>query len=79
METLLVRLRGAPEKVLDQLINEGYFTTKSEVVRAGILELGKEYLSMSKLRQYRKHLQKAFAKKGYTAERLQKELEDMEA
>ena len=40
---LLVRLKGAPEEVLESLVEEGFFGTKSEAIRAGILELGKEY------------------------------------
>ena len=40
---LLVRLKGAPEEVLESLVEEGFFSTKSEAIRAGILELGKEY------------------------------------
>ena len=79
METLLVRVSGAVEKALGQLIKEGYFTTKSEAVRAGILGLKKEYLSVNMARYYRSKLEKAFAKKKYTAAQLQKELEHLEA
>lgn len=42
METV-VRLEGMVEKVLERLIGEGYYKTKSEAIRAGILELGREY------------------------------------
>ncbi|MEK6954124.1 MAG: hypothetical protein AABX01_03895 [Candidatus Micrarchaeota archaeon] len=30
--------------MLNELVNKGYYKTKTEAVRAGILELGKEYL-----------------------------------
>lgn len=42
MQTL-VKLRGIPEDVLKVLISRGYFRTKTEAIRAGILSLGKEY------------------------------------
>lgn len=42
METV-VRLEGAVENVLERLIEEGYYKTKAEAIRAGILELGREY------------------------------------
>lgn len=40
---MVVRLDGMVEKVLETLVREGYYKTKTEAVRAGILELGKEY------------------------------------
>lgn len=43
MGETLVRLEGAQEVILDRLTELGFFKTKSEVIRAGILELGKEY------------------------------------
>ena len=79
METLLVRFSGAVEKVLDKLIKEGYFATKSEAVRAGLLELGKEYLSINKAKYHRLQLEKAFAKKKLTAAQIQKSLDELEA
>lgn len=42
MQTL-VRLDGAVEQVLERLVGAGFFKTRSEAIRAGILELGKEY------------------------------------
>ncbi|MFH1106387.1 MAG: hypothetical protein V1787_00675 [Candidatus Micrarchaeota archaeon] len=42
METV-VRFVGVPEFVLDKLVSMGYFATKTEALRAGVLELGKEY------------------------------------
>ena len=42
MQTV-VRLEGVVEKILERLVDAGYYKTKSEAIRAGILELGKEY------------------------------------
>ncbi len=42
METL-VKMTGVPEDVLNILVKKGYFKTKTEAIRAGILRLGKEY------------------------------------
>jgi len=39
----VVRLEGAVETVLEKLVKEGYYKTKAEAIRAGILELGREY------------------------------------
>jgi Arc/MetJ-type ribon-helix-helix transcriptional regulator len=42
-EKLLVRLGGAVADVLDELVRRGYFSTKSEAIRAGILRLGENF------------------------------------
>jgi Arc/MetJ-type ribon-helix-helix transcriptional regulator len=39
----LVNIDGMPEVILGALLTKGYFKTKSEVVRAGILALGEKY------------------------------------
>ncbi len=43
MGETLVRLEPAQELILEKLTHLGLFKTRSEVIRAGILELGKEY------------------------------------
>ena len=43
MADLLVHLDGSVEVTLQRLVDTGFFKTKAEVVRAGILELGKDY------------------------------------
>ena len=43
MADLLIRLSGVPEQILADLIQQGYFKTKSEAVRAGLLELGRGF------------------------------------
>ncbi len=40
---MLVRMDGALQRIVEGLIDMGYFKTKSEVFRAGVLLLGKEY------------------------------------
>jgi hypothetical protein len=42
METV-VKFEGVPEYILERLIAMGYFRTKTEALRAGVLGLGKEY------------------------------------
>jgi Arc/MetJ-type ribon-helix-helix transcriptional regulator len=43
MGDILVHLDGSVELTLKRLVEAGFFKTKAEAVRAGILELGKEY------------------------------------
>ena len=43
MGETLVRLEPAQELVVEKLTKAGVFKTRSEVIRAGILELGKEF------------------------------------
>ncbi|MFH1224206.1 MAG: hypothetical protein V1676_00195 [Candidatus Diapherotrites archaeon] len=42
METI-VRLEGAVQFTLEKLIELGYFKTRNEAIRAGVLGLGREY------------------------------------
>lgn len=44
MTDFLVRLKGKPKEYMDRLIQEGYFKTKSEIVRLGVLEVSMKYL-----------------------------------
>lgn len=57
METV-VRFSGVVEAILSQLVEEGYFKTKSEAIRAGVLELGKEYHLLEELRSDLDHARK---------------------
>ena len=43
MVDILVHLDGSVEETLKRLVEVGFFKTKADAVRAGILELGKEY------------------------------------
>jgi len=40
---ILINLEGVPEDVLKILVAKGYFKTKTEALRAGVLELGKKF------------------------------------
>jgi Arc/MetJ-type ribon-helix-helix transcriptional regulator len=40
---IVVRVDGAVKDVLVRLVEMGYFKTRSEAIRAGLLELGKDY------------------------------------
>lgn len=42
-EKLLVRLSGAAADVLNELVRRGYFATKSEAIRVGVLRLGENF------------------------------------
>jgi len=42
-EKLLVRLSGTTAGILNELVRRGYFATKSEAIRAGILRLGENF------------------------------------
>jgi Arc/MetJ-type ribon-helix-helix transcriptional regulator len=67
---MLIRLDGAIQLTLDELVTLGYFKTKNEAIRAGILELGKEYkiemgaqkvedaLALAKMQEIDKDVQK---------------------
>ena len=43
MAKTLVRLEGAQELIVEKMTRTGMFKNKSEVIRAGILELGKKH------------------------------------
>jgi Arc/MetJ-type ribon-helix-helix transcriptional regulator len=45
MSNFLVRLKGKPKEYIDRLIQEGYFKTKSEIIRLGVLEVSMKYLN----------------------------------
>ncbi len=40
---LVVRMDGMTQVVLEKLVKDGYFKTKSEALRAGVLKLGEKY------------------------------------
>ena len=75
---LLVRLKGAPEEVLESLVEEGFFGTKSEAIRAGILELGKEYNIIGSPLYFKEKLQKKLANKKVTLKDIDRALADLE-
>lgn len=40
---VLVKLKGVPASVLSKLVERGYYSTKSEALRAGVVRLGQEF------------------------------------
>lgn len=40
---MVVRLDGMVEKILNLLVKQGYYKTKTEAIRAGILWIGRDY------------------------------------
>ncbi len=40
---MVVRMDGMVAQVLERLVERGYYKTKAEALRAGVLELGREY------------------------------------
>ena len=56
-EKLLVRLSGAVAEMLKELVKRGYFSTKAEAVRAGILRLGHDYGLVKPATHYWRQLQ----------------------
>lgn len=43
MGETVVRFTGAAEIILEKLVALGYYQTKTEALRAGVMQLGKEY------------------------------------
>ncbi len=76
---ILIRLKGIPEEVLDELVKEGFFSTKSEALRAGILELGKEYNIIKSPSFYREKLEKRLENKKISLKEIKKALAELEA
>src|SRR5712692_6813888 len=40
---VLVKLKGVPASVLSKLVEKGYYSTKSEALRAGVVRLGQDF------------------------------------
>lgn len=75
---VLLRLNGAPEEVLESLLKEGFFKTKTEALRAGILELGKEYNIIGNSLYFKEKLQKKLASKKVSLKDIERALADLE-
>ncbi|MFH0927795.1 MAG: hypothetical protein V1822_04410 [Candidatus Micrarchaeota archaeon] len=68
---MVVRFKGITQNILDILVAEGYYKTKSEAIRAGVLSLAKEYKILEKARddfevrpEYLEYLKKARQQKA---------------
>jgi Arc/MetJ-type ribon-helix-helix transcriptional regulator len=53
MEKIILRLKGEQIKMLSYLVDRGYFNTKSEALRAGIILTFKEFNSITKKNNYK--------------------------
>ncbi|HXZ90721.1 MAG TPA: hypothetical protein VEG61_06645 [Candidatus Dormibacteraeota bacterium] len=63
-EKLLLRLSGTTAEILSELVQRGYFGTKSEALRAGILKLGESYGLIRPASDYWKQLGEAVSRSG---------------
>jgi len=61
---LLVRLSGTAAEVLNELVRRGYFATKSEAIRAGILRLGESFGLFKSSMHYWRELDEEIKKTG---------------
>lgn len=43
MSEFIIRLKDKQDEIVNSFLNGGYFNTKSEVIRAGLLELYNKY------------------------------------
>ncbi len=74
---VLVKLRGVPASVLSKLVEGGYYSTKSEALRAGVVRLGQEFGIVSPTEEAWTRLQREIGRTGrkVTAGRVLRELE----
>lgn len=78
MSETLVRLKGVPSVILNQLTEQGYYGTRTEAIRAGILELGKEYGLIGSPAYHREQLYRLVSRRKVPLARVEKELERLE-
>ncbi|PIU02860.1 MAG: hypothetical protein COT55_01280 [Candidatus Diapherotrites archaeon CG09_land_8_20_14_0_10_32_12] len=83
MGEFVVRLKGKQEQIMDDLIKEGYFNTKSEAIRAGLLELYHKYFDgvtreevelINKAREYEMKDIRSGKAKTYTLDEIKQKL-----
>ncbi len=77
---VLVKLRGVPASVLSKLVERGYYSTKSEALRAGVVRLGQEFGLVNPTEEAWMKLQSEIRGTGkkVTAREVLKELERVE-
>ncbi len=64
MANVLLRVHGVSEEVLAALVDRGYFATKTEALRAGLLKLGEEFGLIGSPEYYRARLEEGIAASG---------------
>ncbi len=77
---VLVKLKGVPASVLAKLVEGGYYSTKSEALRAGVVRLGQEFGIVSPTEEAWTRLQREIGRTGRKvgADRVLRELERLE-
>ena len=77
---VLVKLKGVPASVLSKLIQKGYYSTKSEALRAGVVRLGQEFGIVSPVEEAWMRLQSEIRGTGkkLSAAKVLRELERLE-
>ncbi len=77
---VLVKLKGVPASVLLKLVEKGYYSTKSEAIRAGVVRLGQEFGIVSPTEEAWLRLKSEIRRTGkkVPAGRVLKELERLE-
>ncbi len=78
MTDVCLTITGELEYILKNLIEKGFFKTENEAIRAGVLELGKEYALIGSSAYYREQLNKMTQKKKLTVDKVIAELENLE-
>ena len=74
---ITVRVRGATAKILEELVEKGYYSTKTEALRAGILHLAEEYGMIRSPVYYRRMLKSEIGRQ-IKHEEIEKVLEEIE-
>lgn len=77
---VLVKLKGVPASLLTKLVERGYYSTKSEALRAGVVKLGQEFGLVNPTEEAWLKLRSEIKKtrKKVTAREVLKELERIE-
>ena len=75
---ITVKVRGATAKILEELVEKGYYSTKAEALRAGILHLAEEYGMIGSPLYYRRML-KLEIERQIKHDEIEKVLEEIEA
>jgi Arc/MetJ-type ribon-helix-helix transcriptional regulator len=74
---ITVRVRGATARMLEELVRKGYYSTKAEALRAGILHLAEEYGMTGSPIYYRRMLKLEIGRR-IKHEEIEKVLEEIE-
>ena len=74
---ITVRVRGATARMLEELVEKGYYSTKAEALRAGILHLAEEYGMIGSPVYYRRMLKSEIGRQ-IKHEEIEKVLEEIE-